>query len=63
MSVALQGRIYDIQFLDKKKSLFWSLLIPHEVWAWSFATLCIYSKLSAIMSISDLQDRTPDNHY
>jgi hypothetical protein len=34
--VALQGRIFNIQFL-KNKSLFWSPLSPHEVWAWRFS--------------------------
>jgi hypothetical protein len=39
-SVVMQGRISDIQFLENK-SLFWSSLSPHEVWVWSFTTLCI----------------------
>jgi hypothetical protein len=38
--MALQGRISNTQLLDCK-SLFWSILLPHKVWAWSFSALCI----------------------
>jgi hypothetical protein len=41
--VKLQGHMSDIQLLDNK-SLFQSLLSPHEVWAWSFSALCICMK-------------------
>ena len=62
MSAALQAHNSDIQSLDNK-SLFLSLVSPHEVWAWSFSTLCIYSKLSEIISKTDLQQRKPNHPY
>jgi len=34
---APQGHFSSIEYLDNK-SLFWSLLSPHKVWAWSFST-------------------------
>jgi len=43
-----QRHMYDIQLLDNK-SLFHSLLSPHEVWAWSFPALCICMKKEKIM--------------
>ena len=52
--VSLQGHISDIQFVDNK-SLFWSPLSHHEVWAWSFMTpfidLRVLHKLSLIISL------------
>jgi len=37
MALALQGHMSDIYLLENK-SLFWSLLSPHEVWAWRFSS-------------------------
>jgi hypothetical protein len=37
--MALQGRMSDKSLLDRK-SWFWSLLVSHKDWEWSFATHC-----------------------